>query len=44
MYVTVILKHVVKRIIILYYYNCFNFLTEKKSIKALMLSKMIKVL
>ncbi len=30
MYVTVASKDVVKRIIILYYYDCFNILTEEK--------------
>ncbi len=30
MYVTVASKGVVKRIIMLYCYNCFSFLTEKK--------------
>ncbi len=30
MYVIVTLKDVVKRIIILYYYNCFKFLIKEK--------------
>ncbi len=29
-YVIIILKDVIKRIIMLYYYNYFNFLTEEK--------------
>ncbi len=43
MYVTIALKDVIKRIIMLYYCNYFSFLTEK-STKVLMLSEMIKVL
>ncbi len=30
MYITVALKDIIKRIIMLYYCNCFNFLTEEK--------------
>ncbi len=43
MYMTVTLKGVVKRIIMLYYCNCFNILINK-NVKVLILSETIKAL